>query len=88
MALHPELDALVDYRPGFFSPCAASDLRRQLKKEIVYLDPEVTAVSVYGKRHLLPRRVAGYGDSNVEYSYSGSKVAAASRINITFRRLR
>ena len=60
-------------------PCSGSQSReilRRLEAEVEYLGPEQSAVQIFGKRHPIPRKQAGYGDEGVSYKYSGIRLKA------------
>lgn len=48
----------------------AKDIFRILEEDIEYLKPEESMAKVFGKWHPVPRKVAGYGDPGVQYTYS------------------
>ncbi|MGB5325238.1 MAG: alpha-ketoglutarate-dependent dioxygenase AlkB [Pseudomonadales bacterium] len=60
-------------REGFYPAQRAAALYRRLLEDIDWQQPDIT---VFGKRHKLPRLTAFYGDDGIDYSYSGLRHSA------------
>ena len=60
-------DAEVCYRPGWIDPATADRTLAALHDEIAWVRPSVT---LFGKRHPVPRLCAWYGDPGCEYTWS------------------
>lgn len=60
----------------------AKDIFRILEEDIEYLKPEESMAKVFGKWHPVPRKVAGYGDPGVQYTYSRNTFKAKPWIPI------
>ena len=63
-------DGDVHYFPGFISRSEADSIFDELVKT---LDWQTEELSLYGKRILVPRLVAWYGDRGAVYRYSGAR---------------
>lgn len=61
-------DASVRVYPALFPSGQADTLMKQLLGDIAWTQDKMT---VYGTAHDLPRLTAWYGDSGLQYSYSG-----------------
>lgn len=73
----PLLGLSVDYYPRFFKPAVATDIFRQLEKELVpYLEKSKNEVKIMGKVHKIPRKQAAFGDEGLSYNFSGVSVPA------------
>ena len=59
-----------------FQPNEARDIFQQLEKEVDYLSPEESQISVFGKVHNIPRLQAAFGDAGVSYTFSNTTIAA------------
>ncbi len=61
-------DADVSFIDGFFSESLANRLFEQL---ITTTNWQQDTITIYGKKHLVPRLTAWYGDADKPYTYSG-----------------
>jgi alkylated DNA repair dioxygenase AlkB len=61
-------DGDMRFQKGFLGTRAAEQLFDELYRDVPWRDEQIT---VWGKRHLQPRRVAWFGDSDARYAYSG-----------------
>ena len=64
-------DAEVSFIDGFFSEAQANHLFEQLIGTTSWQQDTIT---IYGKKHLVPRLTAWYGDADKPYAYSGIKM--------------
>ncbi|WP_366918614.1 alpha-ketoglutarate-dependent dioxygenase AlkB [Acaryochloris sp. IP29b_bin.148] len=62
------VDADVWFYPGSFTLAACSAIFAALQHEITWRQDSAT---IFGRRHLLPRLTAWYGDPGKSYRYSG-----------------
>ncbi len=62
----------LEYYPSWLSVAEADRYFDVLNRDIVWDQPEI---SVYGKRHVIPRLQAWYGDQCTEMAYSGIRLA-------------
>ncbi|WP_018691595.1 alpha-ketoglutarate-dependent dioxygenase AlkB family protein [Algicola sagamiensis] len=63
-----QLTADIWWQPKFLSSVCASQLFEQLKKEIIWEQPQIR---MFGKMVRIPRLQAWYGDDSATYQYSG-----------------
>lgn len=61
-------DASLHYAPGWSAPAEADRWLAALLAETPWSQPQVT---VFGRRHPVPRLVAWYGDAGANYRYAG-----------------
>lgn len=64
----PAIDADLRFWPDFLSATAAEKLFNRLLSDINWRQDTIT---IFGKKHPLPRLQAWYGDADCHYSYSG-----------------
>ena len=64
-------DAEVSFFDGLFSEAHANHLFEQLIGTTIWQQDTIT---IYGKKHLVPRLTAWYGDADKPYTYSGIKM--------------
>lgn len=65
-------DAKIQYYPDFFSHATSDQMLRNLIRNIEWRQ---NTIQFYGKRSLVPRLEAWYGDEGKSYSYSGIKMS-------------
>jgi alpha-ketoglutarate-dependent dioxygenase alkB family protein 2 len=61
----------VSYYPHFASKEQADLLFEALEREIIYLPPELSRITIYGKSIAIPRQHVAFGDAGLVYSFSG-----------------
>lgn len=66
----PPLPPGVDLHPGFLEPEEAAMLRRDCLQRLQFESPEV---SLFGRRHPVPRRLAFVAPAGARYRYSGTE---------------
>jgi alkylated DNA repair dioxygenase AlkB len=64
-------DAKIQYFPDFFSHATSDQMIRNLIQNIEWRQ---NTIEFYGKRSLVPRLEAWYGDTGKSYSYSGIRM--------------
>lgn len=62
------------YDPSFFAPDEADALLKELEATVPF---RVDSIVIFGKRHLLPRQTAWFGDEGCTYKYSGIRMSPA-----------
>lgn len=66
----PTLPPGVQLYPRFLGPQAATRLHRDCLQQLAFASPEV---SLFGRRHPVPRRVAFVAPAGARYRYSGTE---------------
>lgn len=64
----------VHYKRDFLDQKTANKYFSILEDKLVYQPKEESQVTVYGKKHYIPRKQVAYGEPGLYYSFSGVKV--------------
>ena len=66
----------VHYKPDFLDKKTADKYFAILEDKLEYMTKEQSKVTVYGKQYEIPRKQMAYGNSNINYKFSGVTVPA------------
>lgn len=61
-------DAQIEYLAGFIDPRESQTLMKQLSEEVPF---QADFITIFGKKHLIPRLQCWMGDPGAVYKYSG-----------------
>lgn len=66
----------VHYYDTFFNKKLADDYFDILEKNVIYNSDEESIVTIYGKKHVIPRKQVAYGDLGTSYNFAGVTVSS------------
>jgi alpha-ketoglutarate-dependent dioxygenase alkB family protein 2 len=64
----------VEYYPNFLPDEISKNVLNNIMKEAEFLSDEKSAIVIFGKKTIIPRKQCGYGDEGTSYKFTGVNV--------------